>query len=254
DLEADLKKIADKFFHPESVHTKFLNAFVAGSQDLPLTQGGVPGLPRVGKRGLIKAQEAPTLLFFDLPGPGKTSRPLAAAEQTLADNPGVRHLPLFGVSGCGKTRTAIELLSRTWGLYFNAGAKDLGSSDMCTIIQAQSLHKDIYLTDNKESNTDRVRHLTFGLLYARLLILDYCLGIPGSSATFSCYRWMLLQVATSTFKDVFGSLFEVISRYFYEHVVSSLIVHVVQDMFDKVQNRLLDRAEPSTLPHFKFLL
>ncbi|KAF9555653.1 hypothetical protein EC968_008795, partial [Mortierella alpina] len=35
---------------------------------------------------------------------------------------------VFGVSGCGKTRAVIELLSQHWGFYFNASSDDWGSS------------------------------------------------------------------------------------------------------------------------------
>ncbi|KAF9344422.1 hypothetical protein BGX26_004390, partial [Mortierella sp. AD094] len=121
-----LAEIATNFFQPESEHTKFLKEFVMGIHVLPVTESEIKGLPKVGKQGPTKSRKAPTLLFFDLPTPGQSNGQLGMAEQILADNPGLRHLPLFGVSGCGKTRTTIELLSRTWGLYFNAGGKDLG--------------------------------------------------------------------------------------------------------------------------------
>ncbi|KAG0242127.1 hypothetical protein BG011_003368, partial [Mortierella polycephala] len=52
---ADLKKITDEFFHPGSTHAKFLEEFVQGSYDLPVTKGSISGLPTVGKRGLAIA-------------------------------------------------------------------------------------------------------------------------------------------------------------------------------------------------------
>ncbi|KAK3837891.1 MAG: hypothetical protein JOS17DRAFT_837592 [Linnemannia elongata] len=42
-------------------------------------------------------------------------------------------IPVFGVSGCGKTRAVVELLSQYWGFYFNASSDDWGSSDMITL-------------------------------------------------------------------------------------------------------------------------
>ncbi|KAG0247565.1 hypothetical protein BG011_001294, partial [Mortierella polycephala] len=255
DLRADLKKITDEFFHPGSTHAKFLDEFVQGFHDLPVTEGSISGLPTVGKRGLAKARTAPSLLFIDLPCPSQSSKEPNQAEKILAEYPGTCHLPLFGVSGCGKTRTAMELLSRSWGLYFNAGAKDLGSSDMHTIIQALSERPETYLSESKAQNTDRVRHLTFGLLYARLSILDHCLNIAGSRDTFSCQRWMLLQVATPVFDDVFQALFQPISQYLHDNVVSSSIMDIVQDQFDSVQKHLLSRAPSSSvLPKFLLVL
>ncbi|KAG0367157.1 hypothetical protein BGZ54_004332 [Gamsiella multidivaricata] len=248
-----LATIASRFFRPGSEHAKFLKEFVMGSHTLPVTRGGVPGLPRVGKRGQVTVREAPTLLFFDLPGPEHSSTPISGAEEILTKYPWVRHLPLFGVSGCGKTRTTLELLSRTWGLYFNAGEKDLGSNDVRAIIHALSDRPNIYLTDSKEQNTDRVRYLTFGLLYTRLLILDYCLGIPESNTSFTCQRWMLLQAATPAFQDVFESLFQDISLVFHNRGSSNLnIIDLVQDLYDKVQKQLIGRA--AFPAHFKFLL
>ncbi|KAF9536413.1 hypothetical protein EC957_011043 [Mortierella hygrophila] len=39
-------------------------------------------------------------------------------------------LPVFDVSGCGKTRSMIEVLCLQWGFYFNASKNDLGSDDL----------------------------------------------------------------------------------------------------------------------------
>jgi len=250
-----LATIANRFFAPDSDHAKFLNEFVMGWHSVPVTRGAVPGLPRVGKRGQVTAREAPTLLFFDLPDPEHSSTPISGADEILTKYPWVRHLPLFGVSGCGKTRTVLELLSKTWGLYFSAGEKDLGSNDMRAIVRALSDHSDIYLSEKKENNTDRVRYLTFGLLYTRLLILDYCLRIPESSTSFTCQRWMLLQVATTAFQDVFESLFKDVAEYFHRYDVSSVdILYLVQDLYDKVQRQLIGRVASSSTAPFKFLV
>ncbi|KAF9083847.1 hypothetical protein BGX29_002878, partial [Mortierella sp. GBA35] len=251
DIRADLDKIADEFFNPASQYITFLNEFVQGSYDLPVTEGSISGLPTVGKRGLERPRTAPSLLFVNLPA--QSGIPRNQAERILTDFPGKRHLPLFGVSGCGKTRTAVDLLSRSWGFYFNAGAADYGSSDMHTLVQALSQHRDIYLSDNRLDNTDRIRYLTYGLLYARLLILEHCLNIAGSKDTFSCQRWMLLQVATPAFEDVFQALFQPISDYLHSHVVPSIIANIVQQRFKEV-HKLLRGRTPSSPAHSKFLM
>ncbi|OAQ26805.1 hypothetical protein K457DRAFT_21801 [Linnemannia elongata AG-77] len=251
DVRADLDKIADKFFSPASQNITFLNEFVQGSHNLPVTKGSISGLPAVGKRGLERPRTASSLLFVNLPA--QSGIPHNQAERILSDFPGKRHLPLFGVRGCGKTRIAVDLLSRTWGFYFNADAADYGSSDMHTLVQALSEHRNIYLSHNRLKNTDRIRYLTYGLLYARLLILEYCLKIAGSKDTFSCQRWMLLQVATPAFVGGFQVLFQPISDYLHSHIVPSIIANIVQQRFREVHKLLRDRT-PSFPVHSKFLM
>ncbi|KAF9178796.1 hypothetical protein BGZ50_007463 [Haplosporangium sp. Z 11] len=252
-LHADIKKISDKFFDPASQYTRFLNEFVQGAYDLPVTEGSISGLPTVRSRGLKERRTTPSLLFFDLPSSVQSDAVHNQAEKILAEYPGTRFLPLFGVSGCGKTRTVMDLLSRSWGLYFNAGPRDYGSSDMHTLARALPEHHDIYLSENKIQNTDRVRYLTYGLLYARLSILEYCLSIAGTRDSFSCQRWMLLQVATPVFEDVFQALFLPISQYFHSHVVPSTIIDIVQERFRSVQKLLRGRTL-SSATHSKFLV
>ncbi|KAF9189806.1 hypothetical protein BGZ51_009273 [Haplosporangium sp. Z 767] len=99
------------------------------------------------------------------------------------------------------------------------------------------------------------------LLYARLLILEYCLSIAGSRDSFSCQRWMFLQVATPVFEDIFQALFQPtfqptfqpISQYFHSHVVSSTIMNIVQERFKNVQMLLRGRT-PSSAIYSNFLV
>ncbi|KAF9143534.1 hypothetical protein BG015_000404 [Linnemannia schmuckeri] len=77
---------------------------------------------------------------MDLPDP---SAPASASKNLAAgsildmvkqnDRP---HIPVFGVSGCGKTRAVIELLTQHWGFYFNAADDDWGSGDMMTLFDS----------------------------------------------------------------------------------------------------------------------
>ncbi|KAF9536754.1 hypothetical protein EC957_009801 [Mortierella hygrophila] len=140
DLHADIKRIADKFFAPGPI-ANFLGTFVKGQGALPTTSGSIRGLPRAWRRGFGKPPEnRPSLLFMDLPNPstpGSASRNHAAGsilELVQENNRPV--IPVFGVSGCGKTRAAIELLSQHWGFYFNASNDDWGSEDMMTLRSA----------------------------------------------------------------------------------------------------------------------
>ncbi|KAG0211656.1 hypothetical protein BGX33_004159 [Mortierella sp. NVP41] len=231
-LKADLTRIATRFFAVGSESATFLERFAQGHGDLSLIDGGISGLPIVGKRRLKKFRTAPSLMFFDLPSPTQSDLTHNQAEKILADYPGTRHLPLFGISGCGKTRTAIDLLSRSWGFYFNAGLKDLGSDDIHSIVTTITAYDSIYLTPDKARNSSRVHYLTFGLLCARLLILDFCLRASHSSKIFS--------FATPAFKDVFQILFRDIG--------CCIRNYASQDLFDEVQQRLVDRD--THLPKF----
>ncbi|KAF9150368.1 hypothetical protein DFQ26_001617, partial [Actinomortierella ambigua] len=253
-LQADLKKIADHFFDPASQYVTYLNEFVQGAHKLPVTEGSISGLPCVGKRGLNKPRVAPSLMFFDLPSLNQPDKMPGQADLMLARFPGIRHLPLFGVSGCGKTRTAVDLLSRSWGFYFNAGAEDYGANDMHNLIEALLEWDRVYLSEDKRENTHRVRCLAYGLLYARLLILEHCLLIPGCKETFTCQSWMLLQIATPVFVDVFQALFQPVSEYLHmHHAVPGVFKRIVQERFMKVQGLLRDRTPPSAI-HSKFLV
>ncbi|KAF8923383.1 hypothetical protein BGZ58_003017 [Dissophora ornata] len=69
---------------------------------------------------------------MDLPDPSSpdlTSRNMAAGsilERVKENNRAL--IPVFGVSGCGKTRAVFELLSLNWGFYYNASSDDWGSA------------------------------------------------------------------------------------------------------------------------------
>ncbi|KAF9114994.1 hypothetical protein BGX30_006421, partial [Mortierella sp. GBA39] len=216
DLRVDIKKITDKFFAPGTPHTNFLDVFVRGEGSLPVTTGPIRGLPKAWRRALGHPSETrPSLLFLDLPDPSTpdlASRNLASSsilEMVKGNNRPL--IPVFGVSGCGKTHAVIEPLSQHWGFYFNASSDDWGSSDIMT------LHSTVqdYLNDTRESSTvDRqannayARKTTLLLFLSRLPIFKHCLNVSGSIETFTSARWTLLQVCPHVlFKDIFNSLF-----------------------------------------------
>ncbi|KAG0196176.1 hypothetical protein BGX33_001959, partial [Mortierella sp. NVP41] len=216
DLQTDVKKITDKFFAPGPI-TNFLDVFVRGEKKLPVTSGLIRGLPRAWRHGFGKAPETrPSLLFLDLPDPStpdSASRNLAARSiLELAKENNRHHIPVFGVSGCGKTRAVIELLSQHWEFYFNASNDDWGSSDMMTL---HSTVRD-YLNDaiesstaDREANNAYARKTTLLLFLSRLLVFKYCLNVPSSSETFTSARWTLLQVCPHVLfdQDIFNILF-----------------------------------------------
>ncbi|KAF9176639.1 hypothetical protein BGZ51_000167, partial [Haplosporangium sp. Z 767] len=178
-------------------------------KQLPLTTGRVPGLPRVWLRKQQERDDArPSLLFLQLPDPYTTlipSKTLASdAILDLIKRCGPGNVPIFGVSGCGKTHGMIELLSRQWGFYFNASGEDLGSDDMTTL-QAQVGSR---LKQDRDANNRLARIATYLLFLSRLLILQYCLKVQNSSQSFTAARWALLQACPHMFMDVFEHLFQ----------------------------------------------
>ncbi|KAF9916716.1 hypothetical protein FBU30_001179 [Linnemannia zychae] len=153
---------------------------------------------------------------MDLPdpfSPGSISRNLATASilELVKDN-SRHHIPVFGVSGCGKTRVVVELLSQHWGFYFNASSDDWGSVDMTTLNSTiRDYLKDPQVSENmdRQVNSSYARKTTLLLFLARLIIFSYCLGVSGSSNAFNSARWTLLQVCPHILfgQDIFNNLF-----------------------------------------------
>ncbi|KAI8356250.1 hypothetical protein B0O80DRAFT_22740 [Mortierella sp. GBAus27b] len=169
---------------------------------LPTTSGSIHGLPRAWRRGFGNPPETrPSLLSMDLPDPStpdSTSRNLAAGSILDMVENDRHHIPVFGVSGCGKTRAVIGLLSQHWGFYFNAADDDWGSGDMMTLYNTvRSYLKEIQAASTAvdlEINYLFARMTTLLLFLSRLLVFKYCLHVSGSNGMFNSARWILLQV------------------------------------------------------------
>ncbi|GJJ67777.1 hypothetical protein EMPS_00123 [Entomortierella parvispora] len=207
DLRIDIKKITERFFARETEVVRFLTRFVQGHESLPRTTGSFAGLPRVWLRNQqARDDKHPSLLFLDLPDPSTSREPSKeltsdAILDLIKRCPG--NVPIFGVSGCGKTRGLIELLSRHWGFYFNASGEDLGSDDMSTLLAQVGSR----LGTNRGANNRSARTMTYLLFLSRLLILQFCLRVDGSQS-FTSARWTLLQACPHMFMDVFEKLFQ----------------------------------------------
>ncbi|KAG0277039.1 hypothetical protein BGZ95_006634 [Linnemannia exigua] len=220
DLHADIKRITDKFFAPGPI-VNFLDA--GATCYIRIHSWFAKGVAS----GFGKAPETrPSLLFMDLPDPStpdSASRNHAAGSiLELVKENNRYHIPVFGVSGCGKTRAVIELLSQHWGFYFNASSDDWGSSDMMTLHSTVQKH----LNDTRDSPTaDR----------------QYCLGVPGCAETFTSARWTLLQVCPHVlFDDLFNELFRKLRR-LVDHREGNLSDYV-SDAFEDVKGRLVGRG------------
>ncbi|KAK3815348.1 MAG: hypothetical protein J3Q66DRAFT_344412, partial [Benniella sp.] len=261
DFRAGIKRITDEFFAPGSDVTTFLEDFVRGLKNLPLTTGSVSGLPRVWlRKNGPRDDTRPSLLFSNLPHPPSSGdipgryptsdailqlieRCISACDYTV---------PIFGVSGCGKTRGMIELLSRRWGFYFNAAADDLGSRDITTLISdiGRGLQSD------REANNRQARTATYLLLLSRLKILQHCLTISGSHQTFTSARWTILQTCPYVLFDgidIFAQLFELflpILDQYQTPLTESGLVKAVQSEFQATRHLLEEHGRQGGLPSF----
>ncbi|KAF8945355.1 hypothetical protein BGZ47_002815, partial [Haplosporangium gracile] len=140
-----VKRIEDKLLAPGSVYRDKLVRFVRGDQSFPTTEGPLGGLPFVVARATSAVQsDQPTLLFLDLPLSPEPQYPRSTADDALdrARRPETLLLSLLGVSGCGKMRTAIEMLCKNWGFYFPVPFTDKDKfkgpdGDLSFMLQAQ---------------------------------------------------------------------------------------------------------------------
>ncbi|KAF9406768.1 hypothetical protein BGZ76_006274, partial [Entomortierella beljakovae] len=153
----------------------FLKEYVKGNFKFPVTTTGIKRLPKAQRRGVDRSpMSRPTLLFLDLRElKGNASIPTRFQEnvllQLLKDNES-RDVPVFGVSGCSKTCSVLELLCLQWGFYFNASDKDLGSNDMASM--TRSIDSRTGGNNNLSMNTNFARKMSLILFYTRLVILN----------------------------------------------------------------------------------
>ncbi|KAF8949847.1 hypothetical protein BGZ46_004913, partial [Entomortierella lignicola] len=159
----------------------FLTEYVKGAKELPLTTECIKGLQRARRRGKTTAPESrPNFLFLNLPTPSTSNISerfqsnviLQELKKTEAQD-----VPVFGVSGCGKTRSVMEMLCLQWGFYFNASDKDLGSDDLS--ILAEFINKKTSEKQDPKDNTTFAKNMTdivrneFMSLRNRLAALAY---------------------------------------------------------------------------------
>ncbi|KAG0009763.1 hypothetical protein BGZ80_002093 [Entomortierella chlamydospora] len=243
DLETTIRKVAARFFANDSPPSIFLKEYVKGARKLPLTTAGIKGLPRCWRRGKTTAPESrPNFLFLDLPTTPTDNIPerfrpnviLQELERTEAQD-----VPVFGVSGCGKTRSVVEMLCLQWGFYFNASDKDLGSDDLSSL--AEFINKKTSEDRSPKEHTIFAKNMTVLLFLSRILILNYCLSIPDCRQTFSSASWAILQVCPTMpmFEDVFSALFKELFAHLHKYTIFELqLWDVVRHEFMSLRNRL----------------
>ncbi|KAG9072140.1 hypothetical protein KI688_006364 [Linnemannia hyalina] len=174
----------------------------------------------------------------------ETQRPPSTADRALEKirERAIPLLPLFGVPGCGKTRTTIEMLTKNWGFYFNGSNTDWGSRDLLSFLDLVRQEKRYQLRDS-ESNI-HVHILALALVLTRVKILNLCLDIAESEGTtFTCKHWMLLQVAFRSMgvEDLFTLLFTLFAEEIHRHSVGITTMSAfAQERFSSLRQRLLN--------------
>ncbi|KAG0189507.1 hypothetical protein DFQ28_003321 [Apophysomyces sp. BC1034] len=161
----------------------------------------------------------------------------------------VPSMAFCGVSGCGKTRTATEMLSKNWGFYFNASGTDLGSNDLyCLLKMAQERRR--YRHGHTASST-HVHILAQVLVLTRLIVLQHCLKIvEREGKAFTCKDWMLLKVGFHTMgvMDLFAGLFSLIADEIHRHSIDFQIM----ESFVRERSSGLHQLLPSSTPNSSF--
>ncbi|KAF9177895.1 hypothetical protein BGZ51_008187 [Haplosporangium sp. Z 767] len=233
-----ISKIESDFFASES----WLVDFVRGGAKVPTTEGNLGGLPCIRSRASGEANR-PSLLFLNLPESSESQDAPSTADKALK-RIRMRAIPLltfFGVTGCGKTRTVIEMLSKNWGFYFNASDTDLGSDDLVYLLKLAQKRK-LDKTRDTESNNN-IHIMALALVLTRTIILYHCLNIAERErTTFTCKDWMLLQVGIHTMgvKDLFATLFALImAEIDLRFIGIAPMTAIVHERFSKLRQRLL---------------
>ncbi|KAK3838749.1 MAG: hypothetical protein JOS17DRAFT_813362 [Linnemannia elongata] len=107
-----------------------------------------------------------------------------------------------------------------------------------------------YFSSDKVQNGLNVQTIT-GCLISRLMVLIYCLSL-GRHDTFTCDRWMLLQVCPGAFNeavsDVFDDVFRIVLNAYHDQTPAiplPSLERLLQDRFRHVQNLISPFASDS---------
>ncbi|KAG0001923.1 hypothetical protein BGZ80_006055 [Entomortierella chlamydospora] len=213
--------------------------FINGVYPSRVTTDGIfNGLPYYRTRTSSVDTHSPTLLFFNLEQSVSTSNSTADKVIELIHNQGNPLLPIFG---CGKTRTAIEILSRHWGFYFNASGTDFGSGDLAQFINSTTDNR--YRSSNQQSNNN-IHILTLALLLARIMILDHTIKLVSNSNSKMTKRgflpldWMKMQVSPHSVLsvDLFKTLFTlIVNKIHNNQILKSEVEELIQTKFSDLQ-------------------
>lgn len=97
-------------------------------------------------------------------------------------------------------------------------------------------------------NTAFTRNMTLMLFLSRLLVLKYCMQVPGCCQSFLSASWAILQVCPHMFQDVFMELFRKLYDQMKERsILVSVMESVVRDELLSVRETLATHAYPQFL-------
>ncbi|KAI8344986.1 hypothetical protein B0O80DRAFT_492022 [Mortierella sp. GBAus27b] len=218
-----LEKLEKDFFHTDTHISRFLCSFVKGDLTIPNAKCCVKGLPRtwVRSRDLLQASTQPALYLLHPKRPHSMTSPSVQALDKIKKYQNNDMITFFGVSGCGKTRAVVEMLAQNWGFYLNGSQTDRGMQ-----------------------NGLNVQAITVCLLISRLMVLQHCLSL-GRHDTFTCDRWMLLQVCPGAFDatvpDVFDIVFTAVLDTYHEQtpvIPLPSLERLLQERFRQVQGQI----------------
>ncbi|KAF9426176.1 hypothetical protein BGZ76_002874, partial [Entomortierella beljakovae] len=265
-VNAHLEKIKEEFFQQGAPVSEFIRSFVQGDLSLPEADCCVKGLPKAWLRSSSFSQQStrPALYLLHPTQPHQTTDlktpPSVAALETIRKFQNNDILTFFGVSGCGKTRAVVEMLANTWGFYMNGSQEDRGSKDITTLFESSRKLPLWYMSSDKVQNGLNIQAATCCLLISRLLVLQYCLSL-GCQDTFTCERWMLLQVCPGAFgtsmPDVFDTVFGATLRAYHALVPALSLLSlegILQDLFHLVKVKLSEYTSDSIANKFLVVL
>ncbi|KAF9416857.1 hypothetical protein BGZ76_004592, partial [Entomortierella beljakovae] len=249
DIDSVIKKVSARVFASDSTIAVFLKEYVKGERKLPTTTEGIIGLPKLWRRGKKSATDSrPTFLFLDLPT-APTDNSIASQYQSnvilkALDDDGPQDVPVFGVSGCGKTRSVIEVLCLQWGFYLNASDKDLGSDDLSHM--TNSIMEKTKQELGRGTNTTFARSMTKIIFLSRIMILQFCLSIPGCQETFNSQSWAILQICPHIFNDVFIEVFKILASKLQDYTSAEYdLTLIVQKRLHSLREQLVALNYPN---------
>ncbi|KAF9312447.1 hypothetical protein BG003_006268 [Podila horticola] len=243
-----LERLEKDVFHADPSLSRFLPSFVKGDLSIPDADCCVKGLPRTWLRSRTFVEEStqPALYLLHPRRPHQTTTtpPSVTALDTIKKFQNNDMITFFGVSGCGKTRAVVEMLAQNWGFYLNGSQADRGSKDVTTLFESAQEMPARYLSSDRVQNGLNIQAMTCCLLISRLMVLQHCLSL-GRHDTFTCDRWMLLQVCPGAFDatvpDVFDIVFRAILRAYHDQTPSLTLPSLkilLQDRFRQVQGQI----------------
>ncbi|KAF9402540.1 hypothetical protein BGZ94_004878, partial [Podila epigama] len=265
-FQTRIEGIKEEVFQPGSAISNFLRMFVEGELFLPEADCCVKGLPKAWLRSSSFTQKSarPALYLLHPTQPHRTTStttpPSVAALEMISNFQNSDLITFFGVSGCGKTRAVVEMLAQTWGFYLNGSQADRGSKDITTLYMSAEKMPARYFSSDKVQNGLNIQAITGCLLISRLIVLQHCLSL-GRHDTFTCERWMLLQVCPGAFDatvpDVFDLVFRaILDAYHRQMPVISLpnLERLLQDRFRQVQGQISSYTSDSLMDRLLIVL